>query len=187
MLREIGQALITAFNVEKLADVLAERLLRWHCQLLCGVVRKSRAVFGARAPVLAYTNKAACCWNRAADRSLRANSRRRGAAGRSTYSFMLEPLYFREEQMVLLVRDRPARQRHLRSAARPISSALKVRCCFKRRCKLAWWQKKPIRVKTRLLTNVSHELRTPLNIILGYTRNALLPRSPTACCWLRRC
>jgi len=189
MLREIGQALITAFNVEKLADVLAERLPALGiASCYVALYENPRCLWSARAWCWLIPNKAACCWNR---RPIVRCARTRAAEvlpADRRYSFMLEPLYFREEQIGFALFEIGPRDSAIYEVLRGhISSALKGALLFQEALQARLVAEKADQVKTRLLTNVSHELRTPLNIILGYTRNALLASQPDGLLLLRRC
>jgi signal transduction histidine kinase/AraC-like DNA-binding protein/DNA-binding response OmpR family regulator len=181
MLREIGQALITAFNVEKLADVLAERLPALGIASCYVALYENPALSLERARlVLAYTEQGRV----PLDPGGRSFASRELAPAEvlpadRRYSFMLEPLYFREEQIGFALFEIGPRDSAVYEVLRGhISSALKGALLFQEALQARLVAEKADQVKTRLLTNVSHELRTPLNIILGYTRNALLASQP---------
>ncbi|CAG0936493.1 two-component system, NarL family, sensor histidine kinase EvgS [Thermoflexales bacterium] len=181
MLREIGQALITAFNVEKLADVLAERLPALGIASCYVALYENPALSLEHARlVLAYTERGRVPLD-SGGRSF--VSRELAPAdvlpADRRYSFMLEPLYFREEQIGFALFEIGPRDSTIYEVLRGhISSALKGALLFQEALQARLVAEKADQVKTRLLTNVSHELRTPLNIILGYTRNALLASQP---------
>ncbi len=181
MLREIGQALITAFNVEKLADVLAERLPALGIASCYVALYENPALSLERARlVLAYTERGRV----PLDPGGRSFASRELAPADvlpadRRYSFMLEPLYFREEQIGFALFEIGPRDSTIYEVLRGhISSALKGALLFQEALQARLVAEKADQIKTRLLTNVSHELRTPLNIILGYTRNALLASQP---------
>ncbi|HSD82845.1 MAG TPA: ATP-binding protein, partial [Anaerolineae bacterium] len=181
MLREIGQALITAFNVEKLADVLAERLPALGIASCYVALYENPALSLERARlVLAYTERGRV----PLDPGGRLFASRELAPADvlpadRRYSFMLEPLYFREEQIGFALFEIGPRDSTVYEVLRGhISSALKGALLFQEALQARLAAEKADQIKTRLLTNVSHELRTPLNIILGYTRNALLASHP---------
>jgi signal transduction histidine kinase len=89
-------------------------------------------------------------------------------------SFVVEPLYFREEQIgFVLIEIGPQDGAAYEVLRAQISSALKGALLFQEAQAARLTAEKADRIKTRLLANVSHELRTPLNIILGYTKDAL--------------
>ena len=181
MLREIGQALITAFNVEKLADVLAERLPALGIASCYVALYENPALSLERARlVLAYTEKGRVPLE-PGGRSFAARELAPADVlpADRRYSFMLEPLYFREEQIGFALFEIGPRDSAIYEALRGhISSALKGALLFREALQARLVAEKADQIKTRLLTNVSHELRTPLNIILGYTRNALLASQP---------
>jgi signal transduction histidine kinase/DNA-binding LacI/PurR family transcriptional regulator/AraC-like DNA-binding protein len=181
MLREIGQALITAFNVEKLADVLVERLPALGIASCYVALYENPALSLERARlVLAYTEKGRVPLE-PAGRSFAARELAPADVlpADRRYSFMLEPLYFREEQIGFALFEIGPRDSTIYEVLRGhISSALKGALLFREALQARLVAEKADQIKTRLLTNVSHELRTPLNIILGYTRNALLASQP---------
>jgi signal transduction histidine kinase/DNA-binding LacI/PurR family transcriptional regulator/AraC-like DNA-binding protein len=181
MLRDIGQALITAFNIEKLADVLAERLPALGIASCYVALYENPALSLEHARlVLAYTEQGRVplepggrlfTARELAPADLLPTDRR--------YSFMLEPLYFREEQIGFGLFEIGPRDSTVYEILRGhISSALKGALLFQEALQARLVAEKADQIKTQLLTNVSHELRTPLNIILGYTRNALLASQP---------
>ena len=181
MLREIGQALITAFNIEKLADVLAERLPALGIASCYVAVYENPALSLERARlVLAYTEQGRVPLE-PGGRSFAARELAPADVlpADRRYSFMLEPLYFREEQIGFALFEIGPRDSAIYEVLRGhISSALKGALLFREALQARLVAEKADQIKTRLLTNVSHELRTPLNIILGYTRNALLASQP---------
>ncbi|HZY41984.1 MAG TPA: substrate-binding domain-containing protein [Anaerolineae bacterium] len=181
MLREIGQALITAFNVGKLADVLAERLPGIGIQSCYLALYENPALsLEAARLVLAYTEQGRVALEPGGQRFL---SRQLVPAdllpqGRQ-YSLLVEPLYFREEQIGFGVFEIGPRDGALYEALRGhISSALKGALLFAEAQQARSAAEKADQIKTRLLTNVSHELRTPLNIILDATKSALRSSRP---------
>ncbi len=181
MLRDIGQALITAFNVEKLADVLAERLPALGIASGYVALYENPALSLERARlVLAYTEQGRVLLE-PGGRSFTARELAPADVlpAERRYSFMLEPLYFREEQIGFALFEIGPRDSDIYEVLRGhISSALKGALLFQEALQARLVAEKADQIKTRLLTNVSHELRTPLNIILGYTRNALLASQP---------
>jgi signal transduction histidine kinase/DNA-binding LacI/PurR family transcriptional regulator/AraC-like DNA-binding protein len=181
MLREIGQALIMTFNVNTLTDVLAERLPGLGIKSCYLALYENPALSLEQARlVLAYTEQG------------RVTLESSGRLFRSQqlvppgllpqdrqYSLLVEPLYFREEQLGFGVFEIGPRDGALYEVLRGhISSALKGALLFAEAQQARRAAEKADQIKTRLLTNVSHELRTPLNIILDTTKNALRA-SPT--------
>jgi K+-sensing histidine kinase KdpD len=181
MLRDIGQALITAFNVEKLADVLAERLPALGIASCYVALYENPALsLDLARLVLAYTEQGRVPLE-PGGRSFAARELAPAdmLPADRRYSFMLEPLYFREEQLGFALFEIGPRDSTVYEVLRGhISSALKGALLFQEALQARLVAEKADQIKTRLLTNVSHELRTPLNIILGYTRNALLASQP---------
>ncbi|CAG0929723.1 hypothetical protein PLCT1_01116, partial [Planctomycetaceae bacterium] len=181
MLRDIGQALITAFNVSKLTDVLAERLpdIGLRSGYLALYENPALSLESARL-MLAYTERGRVTL----EPDGRPFSSRQLVPpdllpqGRQ-YSLLVEPLFFREEQIGFAVFEIGPRDSALYEALRGhISSALKGALLFAEAQQARAAAEKADQIKTRLLTNVSHELRTPLNIILDATKSALRSSHP---------
>jgi signal transduction histidine kinase/AraC-like DNA-binding protein len=175
-LRDIGQALITTFDVDKLADVLAERLPG------LGIVSCYLALYEDPAVsleqsrlVLAYSERGRAPLasggqlypsHQLVPENLLPWHRR--------YSLVVEPLYFREEQIGFVLFEIGPRDGTIYEVLRAhISSALKGALLFHEAQRARLAAEKADQIKTRLLANVSHELRTPLNIILDTTKKAL--------------
>jgi len=179
-LREIGQALITTFDVDKLADVLAERLPKLgiaSCYL--ALYENPASSLEQSKLVLAYTEEG----------RVKLESGGRHFSSRKLvpedvwlgrrHSFVVEPLFFREEQIgFVLFEIGPGDGTVYEVLRAQISSALKGALLFHEAQEARLTAEKADRIKTRLLANVSHELRTPLNIILGYTKDALSSSNP---------
>ncbi len=181
MLREIGQALITTFNVNTLTDVLAERLPNLGIKSCYLALYENPALSLEQARlILAYTEQGRVTLE-PSGRPFR--SQQLVPAGLlppgRQYSLLVEPLYFREEQIGFGVFEIGPRDGALYEVLRGhISSALKGALLFAEAQQARSAAEKADQIKTRLLTNVSHELRTPLNIILDTTRNALRAAPP---------
>lgn len=180
LLREAVQALITAFDVERLADVLAERLPR------LGVASAYLALYerpdvpleGARL-VLAYTEKGRVALGPSGRRFPSQQLVPKDLLPGRRHSYVVEPLFFGEEQLGFALFEIGPRDGSFYEALRGhISSALKGALLFSEAQEARLAAEKADRVKTRLLANVSHELRTPLHIILGHTQGALSSPQP---------
>ena len=176
MLRDIGQALITTFDVRRLVDVLAERLPP------AGIASCYLALYDAPEQsleyahlVLAYTERGRAALETGGVRFPARRLLPDGVLPRDRpYSLVVEPLFFQETPIGYAVFELGPRDGVVYEGLRGhLSSALKGALLFDeaRQARLA--AEKADRIKTRLLANVSHELRTPLNIILGYTGTAL--------------
>ncbi|HSH78031.1 MAG TPA: ATP-binding protein, partial [Herpetosiphonaceae bacterium] len=176
ILREIGQALITAFDIMTLADALAEHLPRLgitSCYL--ALYENTDVPTEATRLILAYTEHGRltmegggrCCLSRElVPPDLLPKQRR--------FSMVVEPLFFHEVQIGYVLLEIGPRDPSIYEVLRGyISSALKGAQLINEvhRARLA--AEKADRIKTRLLANVSHELRTPLHIILDRTKTAL--------------
>jgi signal transduction histidine kinase/AraC-like DNA-binding protein len=198
ILLEIGQALVTTFDVDRLADVLAERLPRigiTRCYLALydeapsrltsrnggrdGASEDPKAPLAQSRLVLAYTEQGRVALQPGGQRFPSRQLAPDGLLPDRRCSFVMEPLYFREEQIGFALLEIGPRDGTVYEVLRAqISSALKGELLFGEAQEARRAAEKADRIKTRLLANVSHELRTPLNIILGYTKDALSPPSP---------
>lgn len=174
-LREIGQALITTFEVGKLADVLAERLPTIgiaSCYL--SLYENPAQSLEQSKLILAYTEAGRVELEPGGRRFASRHLAPDGLWPRRRYSFVVEPLYFREEHIGFVLFESGPRDGTVYEVLRAqISSALKGALLFREAQAARAAAEKADRIKTRLLANVSHELRTPLNIILGHTKDAL--------------
>jgi signal transduction histidine kinase/DNA-binding LacI/PurR family transcriptional regulator/AraC-like DNA-binding protein/CheY-like chemotaxis protein len=176
LLQEIGQALITTFDVAKLADVLAESLPR------LGIASGYLALYEqpAISPeysrlILAYNEKGRAPLD---IDGRRFPSRRLLPEGvlpsDRRISLVVEPLYFQDTRIgFALFEIGPLDGSVYETLRGHISSALKGALLFQEAQQARRSAEKADQIKTRLLANVSHELRTPLNIILGHARNAM--------------
>ncbi len=179
-LREIGQALITTFDVDRLANALAELLPRLgiaSCYL--SLYENPAASLDYARLILAYTEQGRI--------ELEPGGRcfpSRQLAPRELWparrcSYVVEPLYFHEEHIGFVLFEIGPRDGTVYEALRGhISSALKGALLFREAQAARFAAEKADQIKTRLLSNVSHELRTPLNIILEYTQDALSSSTP---------
>ncbi len=174
-LRNIGQALITTFNVDRLADVLAERLpdLGIKSCYLALYEKPADSVEWSKL-VLAYTDGRRANLPAA---GLRFPSRHLVPVDllpARRYSLLVEPLYFQTEPLGFVVFEVGPRNGDIYEVLRGhISSALKGALLFKEAYEARLAAERADQIKTRLLANVSHELRTPLNIIIGHAQRLL--------------
>lgn len=181
LLREIGQALITTFDIDKLTQVVADKLPTLgieSCYL--ALYETPAASLETARMILAYTGTECKIFGLP---GLRFNARQLVPENllprERPYGFVVEPLHFREEQIGFIVFEIGPRDGAIYEVLRAhISSALKGALLFHEAQSARLAAEKADRIKTRLLANVSHELRTPLNIILDYTRAALNPTPP---------
>lgn len=179
-LRDIGQALITTFDIAKLADVLAEQLpnLGMKSCYLALYETPSGSIEWARM-VLAYTDNQRINLGETGQRfpsrqvvPLRLLPARR-------YSLLVEPLFFQTDPIGFVVLEIGPRDGDIYEVLRAhISSALKGALLFREAHEARLAAERANQIKTRLLANVSHELRTPLNIIIGHTQRLLLSPPP---------
>lgn len=175
ILREIGQALITVFDTEALADTLARELPRLDirsCYLALYEPREAAAPLARLA--LAYTERGRA--------DLETQGRRFAPAlvvppdllPARRHSLVVEPLFFREDQIGYIVFEIGPRDSSIYEVLRGyISSALKGALLVQEAQQARRAAEKADQIKTRLLANVSHELRTPLHLILEHTGGAL--------------
>ncbi|MEW5960693.1 MAG: substrate-binding domain-containing protein, partial [Chloroflexota bacterium] len=179
-LRDIGQALITTFEVDKLVDVLAARLPELgieSCYL--ALFENPSASMEWSTLILAYTE------GRRADLNAfdcRFPSRRLvppGLLPDRRYSLLVEPLYFQTDPIGFVVFEIGPRDGAIYEVLRGhISSALKGALLFQEAYEARLAAERADQIKTRLLANVSHELRTPLNIIIGHAQRLLVSPPP---------
>jgi signal transduction histidine kinase/DNA-binding LacI/PurR family transcriptional regulator/AraC-like DNA-binding protein len=175
-LRETNRALLTAFDVGQLTDVLVERLpgLGIPSVYLALYEQPFEHLEFARL-VLASTEDGRA--------PLEPGGRRFRVEQlippdllprRRRYSLVVEPLYFQEKSIGYAVFEVGPREGDIYELLRnTLSSALQGAMLFQEIQQARLAAEKADHIKTRLLANVSHELRTPLNIILGYTQNML--------------
>lgn len=180
VLRDIGEALITAFDVAKLADVLTERL----------------PDLGIASCYLALYDDPELMWSRlvlAYDERGRAELPPQGLRYPSRqvvppdllpprrFSLLVEPLHFQTEPLGFVVFEVGPHDGDIYEVLRGhISSALKGTLLFQQAHEARLAAERADQIKTRLLANVSHELRTPLNIIIGHSQRLLEDPPPDA-------
>ena len=172
LLRDIGQALITTFDVDRLADVLAERLpkLDIRSAYLALYDNPDNPLELSRL-VLAYTENGRFdlgengrCYpsSQLLPPDLLPNRR---------YTLLVEPLFFQEEPLGIMAFEVGPRDGDIYEVLRGhISSALKGALLFRESREARLSAERADQIKTRLLANVSHELRTPLNIIISHSQ-----------------
>lgn len=172
LLREIGQTLITVFDIDRLADVLCVRLPE------LGIRSSYLALYGdsfeSATLALAYAdgkriapNDLDCSYPSCQLVPPHLLPDRR-------YSFIVEPLYFQMEPIGYMVFEVGPKDGEVYEVLRGyISSALKGALLFNEAHEARRKAERADDTKTRLLANVSHELRTPLNIIIGNTRRIM--------------
>lgn len=175
ILRDIGQALITAFDVDKLADVLAESLpaLGIESCYLALYENPSNSFEWSRL-VLAYTQGHRADLEVAGQRFRSCQLVPPDLLPAQRYTFLVEPLYFQADAIGFIVFEVGPRDGGIYEVLRGhISSALKGALLFREAHEARVAAERADTIKTRLLANVSHELRTPLNIIIGHTQRIL--------------
>jgi signal transduction histidine kinase/AraC-like DNA-binding protein/DNA-binding response OmpR family regulator len=192
ILNEIAIALATNFDLNDLADILAQELPH------LGISRGYLSLYEDPQPY--QYHQSAPEWSRlvlAYDEEAPAGSRRieLEAGGRrfpsrqlvppeilpqqEPYNLIVQALYFQNEQIGFSVfEDGPNEGAIYELLRAQISGALKGDLLFQEAQQDRLAAEKADRIKTRLLANVSHELRTPLNIILGYSRDVLETPDP---------
>jgi signal transduction histidine kinase/DNA-binding LacI/PurR family transcriptional regulator/AraC-like DNA-binding protein len=178
-LREIGQELITTFDILELANVLEERLPALGIPSCYLALYEEGEPEGAHSRlVMAYADGVRFSLEPDGSRFLTRNLVPVEFLPLRRYSMVVEPLFFREDQIGFIIFEIGPRSGSVYEVLRAqIASALKGAFLFQEAQKARLQAEKADRVKTRLLANVSHELRTPLNLILGRTTDAL--KSPT--------
>lgn len=180
VLRDIGQALITAFDVAKLADVLTERLPD------LGIASCYLALYDNPATSLVWS-RLVLAYDERGRVPLPAHGRRYPSnqvvpadlLPNRRFSLLVEPLHFQTEPLGFVVFEVGPRDGDIYEVLRShISSALKGALLFQQAHEARLVAERADQIKTRLLANVSHELRTPLNIIIGHSQRLLENPSP---------
>ena len=171
-LRSIGQALITTFDLDKLGDVLADRLPELSIESCYLALYENPNISLEKARLaIAYT------------KGIRIPLDEKGLAFPSCqlvppallpshrYSVLVEPLFFQTEPLGFVVFEVGPQDGGIYEVLRGhISSALKGALLFRETQDARLLAERADQIKTRLLANVSHELRTPLNIIIGHAQ-----------------
>ncbi len=175
-LRETNHALLTAFNIHQLGDVLYERLPGLGIPSAYLVLSEhSVEPPGFSRLMMAFTEQGRAAidpagWRFPAGQILPPEF----LPQERRYSLVVEPLYFQEKSLGYMVFENGPRDGDVYELLRAnLSSAIQGALLFEEIQRARLTAEKADRIKTRLLANVSHELRTPLNIILGYTKNLL--------------
>ncbi len=187
LLRDIGQALITTFDVDRLADVLAERLPDLGIASCYLALYENPAVSMEYVQLkLAHTD--GCRTDGGAD-GRRPSDRRYPSSHlippdllpQRRFALLVEPLYFQTEPLGFVIFEIGPRDGAVYEVLRGhISTALKGALLFQESQAARLAAERADQIKTRLLANVSHELRTPLNIIIGHTQRLLdAPQTPS--------
>ena len=171
-LRDIGQALITTFDLDKLGDVLAERLPELGIESGYLVLFENPDISLEKARlVMAYTGGKRI---ELAENGLAFPSRQLippDLLPSHRYSLLVEPLFFQQERLGYVVFEVGPQDGGIYEVLRGhISSALKGALLFRETQEARRSAERADQIKTRLLANVSHELRTPLNIIIGHAQ-----------------
>jgi signal transduction histidine kinase/CheY-like chemotaxis protein/AraC-like DNA-binding protein len=171
-LRDIGQALITTFDLDKLTGVLTERLPELGIESCYLALYENPAISMEKARlVLAYTEGRQLALG---DKGVPFPSRQLippDLLPTHRYSLLVEPLFFQTEPLGFVVFEVGPQDGGIYEELRGhISSALKGALLFRETQDARLVAERADQIKTRLLANVSHELRTPLNIIIGHAQ-----------------
>lgn len=187
-LRQLSRSLFTTFDLASLINVLAESLPRLDipsCYL--SLYEDPKQPLAWSRLVLAYTEHGRIALEPGGRRFPSSHLVPEGLwpQGRR-YTYVVEALYFREEQVGFVLFEVGPREGSIYDALRgQISSALKGALIaienanlYQEALRARETAERADQLKTRLLANVSHELRAPLNVILGYTKVALTEPNP---------
>jgi signal transduction histidine kinase/DNA-binding LacI/PurR family transcriptional regulator/AraC-like DNA-binding protein len=188
LLREIGQELITTFDLDELLALLAHRIPR------LGIKECWLALYDlsldAVADVPPRSAHLMIGLHEGQPVPITPNMQRFPVQHLSIdwltgqnepFQLILEPLYFREHQLGFVLFGPGPRDGTIYEGLRGyLITAIYGALLFQHNLELyeealaaRAQAEKADQLKTRLLANVSHDLRTPLNVILGYTRSAL--------------
>jgi signal transduction histidine kinase len=179
-LRDIGQALITAYDIDALGEILAERLpeLGIGTCYMALYENPSESIEWSKL-MLAYIDGQRTGLSRAGYRFPSSQLVPPSLLPARRYSLLVEPLYFQTEPIGFVVFEVGPRDGAVYEVLRGhISSALKGALLFRDAHEARRAAERADQIKTRLLANVSHELRTPLNIIIGHTQRILASPPP---------
>ncbi len=178
-LRQASRALVSAFNMDKLASVLAQGLPGLGIQSCYLALYEnpqeptafSRLLLAFDELGRADPEMAGCVFPSERLIPFELLERRRSD---QTYQLMLEPLCFQEERLgYVLFEIGPDDGTIYETLRDQISSSLKGALLFDEIRKAQTAAEKADQLKTRLLANVSHELRAPLNVIISCARESL--------------
>ena len=177
-LRRVTRSLVSAFDVDRLAGVLAQELPGLgikSCYLALyedpqEPTALSRLLLAFDAAGRADVEMEGCIFPSESLIPFELLVRR----PEQSYQLMLEPLCFQEEQLgYVLFEIGPEDGTVYETLRDQISSSLKGALLFDEIRKAQAGAEKADQLKTRLLANVSHELRAPLNVIISCARESL--------------
>lgn len=195
VLSEINQALNATLDAIELADVLAQTLPRLDIPRFClSLYEDPTAPASWSHFIVAGDERGRLDLNLP---DLRFPSRQLSPPGwlprDRRYSLVVEPLYFREDQLgYLLFEADPAREEEYEALSRQLSSTLKRVRLAERNIELyneavqarqvaeegRRLAEEADSLKSRFLATVSHELRTPLTLIVGTIEMMLREETP---------
>ena len=168
-LRDVGQALITTFDVDRLTEVLAERLPRLgipSCYL--ALYDDPGASLEQARLVLAYTEEGRVALEPGGRLFPSRHLVPKGLRPKRRHSLVVEPLYLQEEQIGFAVLEIGPGDGTVYEVLRGhISSALKGALLFRDAQRARMAAEEADHLKSRFLCTVSHELRTPLSLLVG--------------------
>jgi signal transduction histidine kinase len=166
LLHDIGAALISTFDVPGLMDVLHRELPRLDIPSCSLFLYDNPGTPPEWSRLMLAYNETGRVELESGGRRVRSRHMLPGDTlpRERVASMVVEPLYFRAEQLGVIVFEMGPRDgRVYQVLSRQISSALKGAL-------LVQQAEAANRAKSIFLANMSHELRTPLNAILGYSQ-----------------
>lgn len=173
-MRETTQALLTTFDFNKLADILATQLpkLGIHRGYLALYNNPEHSLENSQL-ILAFTETGRITLPAEGfEFQTRQLIPEQFLPQGKRFSFVFEPLFFQDKHLGFIIFDIGKTKTEVFEQLRAsLSSTMQAVLLFQQIQQARLAAEKADQIKTLLLANVSHELRTPLNIILSSAEN----------------